>query len=407
MRPDLHDAAEVAGRDDVGLGALQVRGLARPEPRRDRRLEHVVGSGGAAAQMPLGRRPDVEPRFRQQAPRRLGELLSVAQGAGVVIGDDRRSRRPRLQVQAREQLGHVDGARGHGRRRLAEFRPVAEQVGVVLDRGAAPGGVGDDGVEAAALDLAPPRPHAPLRRAQRRPFVAEMKVERAAAAGALGDDHLASVPPQDAHRRLVDLRPRHRLDAARQQRRPHDPLAFRGVAAGGGGRRRAAGDAGRQPRQRRQARRQQRRKPARQGARRHGDAERRRPDQHPAQDAPQPAVRPRAAERRFDADARLVDEAPVVDPRRARRLARQAGEAAVDVLDGLRRRGAAGLQHFLHEVDAPARRVELVPEQDVGRAGRQAEPAVDALPQHAVRVRDQGIGELLLGETGLHGADAP
>ena len=48
-------------------------------------------------------------------------------------------------------------------------------------------------------------------------------------------------------------------------------------------------------------------------------------------------VRPRPTERRFDVDARLVDEAPVVDSRPARRLARQAGEAPVDVLDGLRR----------------------------------------------------------------------
>ena len=55
------------------------------------------------------------------------------------------------------------------------------------------------------------------------------------------------------------------------------------------------------------------------------------------------AVLPRPAERRFDVDARLVDEAPVVDFRQACRLARQAGEAPVDVLDGLRRRGAAGM----------------------------------------------------------------
>ena len=49
------------------------------------------------------------------------------------------------------------------------------------------------------------------------------------------------------------------------------------------------------------------------------------------------ATRSRPAERRFDVDARLVDEAPVVDFRQARRLARQAGEVPVDVLDVLHR----------------------------------------------------------------------
>ena len=36
-------------------------------------------------------------------------------------------------------------------------------------------------------------------------------------------------------------------------------------------------------------------------------------------------------------------------------------------------------QALVHEVDAPARGVHLLPEEDVGRAGRQAEAAVDAV----------------------------
>ena len=37
------------------------------------------------------------------------------------------------------------------------------------------------------------------------------------------------------------------------------------------------------------------------------------------------------------------------------------------------------VEALVHEVDAPARRVHLLPEEDVGRAGRQAEAAVDAV----------------------------
>ena len=61
------------------------------------------------------------------------------------------------------------------------------------------------------------------------------------------------------------------------------------------------------------------------------------------------------------------------------------------------------LQHLLDEVDAPARAVELVAQQLIGRAGRRAEAAVHAAAQDGVgllafrRVLDE------IGERGLHG----
>ena len=60
------------------------------------------------------------------------------------------------------------------------------------------------------------------------------------------------------------------------------------------------------------------------------------------------------------------------------------------------------LQHLLDQVDAPARRIELVAEQDIGRAGGLAEAAMHAGAQDRVRHRDVGIGELRGREIGLH-----
>src|SRR4030095_617884 len=69
--------------------------------------------------------------------------------------------------------------------------------------------------------------------------------------------------------------------------------------------------------------------------------------------------------------------------------------------------GLVVLQHVLDQVDASARAIELVAEFDVGRAGRRAEPAVDAALQNLLRHRDVGVGELGEGEVGLHGDQMP
>src|SRR6185312_977908 len=59
-------------------------------------------------------------------------------------------------------------------------------------------------------------------------------------------------------------------------------------------------------------------------------------------------------------------------------------------------------QHLLDQVDAAARTIELIAEQDIGRAGRGAETAVDAGAQDLVGFRDVGVGELREREFGLH-----
>src|SRR5262249_44363861 len=51
---------------------------------------------------------------------------------------------------------------------------------------------------------------------------------------------------------------------------------------------------------------------------------------------------------------------------------------------------------------APARRIELVAEQHIGRARRGAEAAMNTRAQNLVRLRDVRIVKLLAGERGLH-----
>src|SRR5690242_20653692 len=92
----------------------------------------------------------------------------------------------------------------------------------------------------------------------------------------------------------------------------------------------------------------------------------------------------------------------VVHAGRTGRHAGEAGEAAVDVLDHLGGRLLVLLQHLLDQVDAPARAVELVTEQHIGRTGRRAKAAMDAGAQDLVGFLDVGIGELGEREFGLH-----
>ena len=64
--------------------------------------------------------------------------------------------------------------------------------------------------------------------------------------------------------------------------------------------------------------------------------------------------------------------------------------------------GSVLLQHLLDQVDPPARAIEFVAEQHIGRAGRGAEAAMHAGAQDLVGLRDIGIGELREAEFGLH-----
>jgi hypothetical protein len=110
-------------------------------------------------------------------------------------------------------------------------------------------------------------------------------------------------------------------------------------------------------------------------------------EQRPAQQPRRSAMRARlssgGADLRVDDLAADVDEMPVAHARRAGRLAAAAREAAIEVQLRLRGRRRA-FEHLLDQVDAPARAVELVAEQLVGRARRRAEAAMHARAQDRV-----------------------
>ena len=72
------------------------------------------------------------------------------------------------------------------------------------------------------------------------------------------------------------------------------------------------------------------------------------------------------------------------------------------MLDHLRGRRAVLFQHLLDQVDPPARAIELVAEQHIGRTGRGAEAAMHAGAQDLVGFGDIGVGELGEREFGFH-----
>jgi hypothetical protein len=123
--------------------------------------------------------------------------------------------------------------------------------------------------------------------------------------------------------------------------------------------------------------------------------------QHRAQQGAAQPLEPRPSHLRVDERAARVEQAVVFDAGRAGRLARAAGEAAVEV--ALRRRARhVALEHLLDEVDAPARAVELVAEHLVGRAGREAEAAVHALAQHVLRLETGRRAAQRFDQRGVH-----
>ena len=104
----------------------------------------------------------------------------------------------------------------------------------------------------------------------------------------------------------------------------------------------------------------------------------------------------------LDTAAGVVDQVHVMHARGAGGHAGEAGQAAVDMLDDVGGRRAVVLQHVLDQVDAPARRIELVAEQDIGRAGRGAETAMHAGAKDPIGFRGIRVGELGEGKGGLH-----
>jgi hypothetical protein len=104
----------------------------------------------------------------------------------------------------------------------------------------------------------------------------------------------------------------------------------------------------------------------------------------------------------FDVRSRVIYQMHVVHIRGTRGHAGKTGEAAVNVLDFRGGWPALVLQHVLHQIDAATRAVELVPQEQIGRAGRQTESAVHALANYRFGAGSSRILELPCRELRLH-----
>ena len=283
---------------------------------------------------------------------------------------------------------------------------MAEKVAIVLDRGAAARGIDDHGVEPLALHFAHPGGDIGAGRGPGGVLVAHVLGQGAATAGAPGDHDLAAVAAQQADCGFVDPGADDLLRTAGQQRHPQAAFAGGGKALRHVVRRRPAEAHTREAHDGAQAARHQTGEGPGEFAADQGQAKEAGFGQQPFQQAAQQPVAERPDIGLLDAPPALVQKMHVIDTRGAGRGARQAGQAAVDVPHRAGAGRLAALEHFLDQVDAAARAVQFVAQGDVGRAGRGAKAAMHAFAQNIVGLDDVGVGELIRGETGLHGQSA-
>ena len=226
---ELGDAAYISGRDELGSGAGDVGELAVAQSCCDLRLQQIIGSGRAAAQVPFRHLDRLEARRGEECLRSGVNTLPVLHRAGGMISDapdgGGNLTQRRAQAERRDHLGDIASERGDPRRLLRKGWFLAQHEAVILDRRAATGGIYRDGVEPGGETLAFPRIDVGARETERRRLLAEMVGKRSATAAAARDHDFATVAGKQPDRRLVDLRCQHPLGASRQQRDPHSPHA--------------------------------------------------------------------------------------------------------------------------------------------------------------------------------------
>src|SRR5437667_8022228 len=103
----LCDAADISGSDDLRLDACDVAELALSERACELRLQHVVGAGGAAAEMPFRNLDYLKARLLQELLRTSMDLLAMLERARGVIGHARPGRERAVQSERLNDLAHV------------------------------------------------------------------------------------------------------------------------------------------------------------------------------------------------------------------------------------------------------------------------------------------------------------
>lgn len=289
-------------------------------------------------------------------------------------------------AEAGEKLGGVFDLGGDGGGAVGPGRVAPQQAVPFFHRRAAAGGVDHDGVDLGALD----RLDGGAGEALGFAFAAGVHREGAAAAERGGHDDLAALGPQHAQRRLVDAGKVHPLHAAGEQGDARPPGPLGGGELGQAGGELAGRDGGHEGLERAQPGGQPAHEPEAVGEaaqagldvdelQEGGGAQAPRVRKEREEQGAKELIARGAVRAELDLGARLLDERVVLHARGAGRHAGHAAEAAVEVGDGRGGHGGLPRGDRLHQVDASAWRVGLAAPRLVGRAGGQAESAVNAV----------------------------
>ena len=215
-RAHLQQAARICRDDDGSAGRARVLHLFRQYFERSLRLGDIVGACGAATIIGHGHFDQFHAGDRaHQLARGFADFLAVQEMAGILIRHaERQAGERRAQSQVGEKLGDVP----HLSPECVCLRVLAgagfEKLLVLLERRAAPGGVGDDGVEIIAQeDVEICAREGPGGIAH-----ARMRRKRAAAGLSRGNDDFAAVRREHSNRRVMQRGKADLCDAAGEQR---------------------------------------------------------------------------------------------------------------------------------------------------------------------------------------------
>ena len=318
--------------------------------------------------------------------------------AGILVGD---AQRKRLhfggETESGEKFGDVASLGGKSAGWAVFFFVRRKKMVVFLERGAAAGGIGEDGVEIAAekyRDIF-------SRKFPRRIANAGVSGQRAAAGLPLGNDDFAAVGGEHANGSFVELRKSDVGDATRKESHAGAPRTGGGkrpamtaiektvvdareelLAVGEAKKIQDAHAAGNGP----QARALVEPEHSRQIDYAVGIRE-----QVTENEAARDGRKPGAGIFALDSRPGVLDEFPILDSRRAGGFASAAVEAFVDVIDKTIRDGLLVQLHLDHLVDTAARRIGLQVPEPVGGTGIEAKTAVDAAG--VVLVDGSGAGD--------------
>lgn len=224
----LQQAAEVGSDDGLRASGLGVVHFFREQFEGCVCLRDVEDSGGAAADFRVRQFHKMEiGNGAQERARSFANFLAVKEMAGILVGDaDWKRFQSCGEAESGEEFSDVASLGGKFACLAVLFLALRGEMMVFLERGAAAGGVGDDGVEVFA------KKYGEILSREFAGGIANARVrsERAAAELAIGDDGFAAVGGKDADGGFVQLRKSNVGNAAGEE-------GDAGAARTGGGKR--------------------------------------------------------------------------------------------------------------------------------------------------------------------------